>query len=156
MRILLFLIGIFLTEAVFAQIPIGKDIEKGKSEFIAFMKTNEFTFYKETKEEVMKYNKETEKGDKPTGKFYYTILFKEEVEVKMYFNQYGNINEIYIFPEKEQNKKKILNILKLEDWEFLYDRKDMFGIDKIYKVGDFYAMIPSTQISQINFYDFKP
>lgn len=156
MKITLMILGLIFSNILFSQIPIGKDIEKGKTELITFMKSNGFTFLKETKAEAMKYNKETEKGDIHTGNFYYQILFKEEVEVKIYFNKYENINEVYIFPEKEQNKNKILQILKFKNWEFLYDRKDIFGIDTIYKVGDFYAMIPNTQIIQINFYDFKP
>ena len=153
--IVLCFLGVFTSQMSFAQIPIGKDLEKGKTEFIDFMKNNGFTFFKESKEHDFKYNKETGKHDIPTDE-HFKILFKEEVKVTIYFNEYENIDEIYILPENQKNKDKILNVLKFEDWEFLYIRKDVFGVDKVYKVEDFYAMIPNNQIIQINFYDFKP
>lgn len=157
MRLILILTALFISHISFAQVPMGKDLEKGKTEFINFMKNNGFTFLKQQKVEAMKYNKETGKADIHTGNFYYKILFKEEVKILIYFNEYENINEINILPEKEMNKDKILKVLNFENWEFLYDKKGMVGIDKIYKVENYYAMIPlNTQIIQINFFDFKP
>lgn len=155
MKLILLLFGILSFQLSFAQIPVGKDLDKGKTELIDFMKKNGFTFFKESKEHNFKYNKETGKHDIPTQE-HYKILFKEEVKITIYFNEYENINEVYIFPENKKNKDQILKILKFDTWKFLYDRKDMLGIDKVYKVGDFYAMIPNTQIIQINFYNFKP
>lgn len=157
MKLILLIFGMLTIQLSIAQVPIGRDLEKGKTEFIDFMKNNGFTFFKESKEHNFKYNKETGKHDIPTEE-HYKILFKEEVEVTIYFNQYENIDEIYIFPENKENKDKILKILKFDTWEFLYDRKYKYlpGSGKIYKVADFFAYIPGTSTLQINFFKDRP
>ncbi len=145
-----------LTQIGFSQVPIGKDLEKGKNELIKLMKNKGFTFFKESKNEIFKYNKETKRGDLKTGKFYYSVLFKEEVEIKIYFNKFENINEVFIFPNRIENKRKILRMLEFGKWEFLYERKSYTGIDKVYKNENYYCLIPNGQIMQINFYKKKP
>ena len=152
------IILILIFSNVYSQIPIGKNIKIGKTEFISFMKKNGFTLLKDQKTEAMKYNKETDKPDIHTGNFYYTLLFKEEVEVKIYYNKYSNISEIYIFPENQNNKLKLLKILKTNTWELLEERQSgiNYGEDLIYKVKEYYAMITTSGIMQINFYNFKP
>lgn len=158
MNTYLTIILILLFNNVYSQIPIGKNIKLGKTEFISFMKRNGFTLLKDQKEEVMKYNIETGKADIHTGNFSYSLLFKEEVEVLIYYNKYSNISEVYMFPENQTNKLKLLKILKSNTWEPLEERQNGFtpGPNLTYKVKEYYAMITTSGIMQINFYSHKP
>ena len=84
------LITVFILMAsvvLFAQIPIRKDINQGKAALLETMKKNGFTLFKETKEE--KHSR-------------YVILFKEEVEVIIYFNQFENIFLIINYSTNKQ------------------------------------------------------
>ena len=126
---------------LFAQIPIRKDINQGKAALLETMKKNGFTLFKETKEE--KHSR-------------YVILFKEEVEVIIYFNQFENITDVIIFPGSQEKKDKILRIFNFDKWVYLYDKKDLLGNGQVYKVESFYARIPNNERSpgyfDIHFY----
>ena len=136
-------LALITTFTGFSQIPIGKDINQGKVEFINIMKENGFTFFKESKDEF------------PKGGLRYTILFKEEIKVIIHANKYENITDIIIFPENLKNKEKLLKIFKSDRWEFLYEKEDLLGNNEIYKVGDFYARIPINKYSYLDIHFYR-
>lgn len=152
MRILLLMCCLFLFNLSYSQIPIGKDVKKGKAELIAFMKTEGFTFFKESLEQAKKYNYETKKHDIPADK-YYQILFKEEISISLYFNEYENIDAIYVRLNNNKNKENFLNAIDFKNtWEYKYSNEDITGTDLIYKKGENFAKIPLGGIIQVNFF----
>ena len=152
MKKITILLLILLSTSVYCQIPIGKDVTKGKTEFKTFLTKNGFTFFKESKEQTYRYNKETGKHDIPSTEFY-KILFKEEIEVNIFINQYENIEYLYILPENDNNRKKLLEIFSFKNWELISESKDALGIDYYYKMDEFYALLTSN--GHINFNDGK-
>lgn len=151
MKLKLILMCLIFTEVSFSQIPIGKDILKGKTEFITYMQRNGFTLLSQKKEHTYSYNEKTGKHDIPAENMY-LILFKEEVEVDLFYNKYSNINRVIINPENTQVLQNVLRALKFENWEYLYEKEDFFGITKYYKVKSYYAYIPDNKdILQIHF-----
>lgn len=95
------------------------------------MKKNNFNLLKESKDTSYRKNPSTGKFDIPNiiwGKTY-----KEEIDIWITTNKYNNIDEIYIFPKNDDNRRKLLDIFKFGNWEYLYDKKDIIETNIYYK-----------------------
>ncbi len=141
MKKYLVLFGLIFCFNLFAQIPIGEDLNKGKTEIKNFLTSNGFNLIKES--EQVSYLKNQSTGEFDIPKNYWEQTYKEEMSIWITPNKYENIEEVYFFPENDKNRSKLLEILKFNEWEFLYDQKDFNGIDKVYKYNNYYALLLS-------------
>lgn len=152
----------FFTLNINAQIPIGKDIKIGKTEIINLLKKNGYTYLKETKDQVKRYNELTGKYDIFVNNFY-KVYFKEEISLNIFYNEYENITDVYVIlgdmydGKSHLNREKILKIFKSNEWEFIKEKKSFyFQPNKYYIYKSFYIMDSPNDMMQINFYKKMP
>lgn len=112
-----------------SQLPMGEDIDAGAAEIKKLMAIHDFTYFKETEHPP-------EQGLPER----INIMYKEEVEVDIYFNVYRNI-EIIAF---RTGNEKIIDRLKLivgfDKWTYAYTR-DNPEQEEVYQYGDYYCRL---------------
>ena len=135
-RIILFL-SFLITFTLFAQIPMGKNAKLGKNELKNKLITANFNFLKESKKSERNLHIKAS-GSQYINRVFYEQLYREEIKIWIEENEYENIKSIYIFPEKNINREKLLKLLEFEKWEFLYINKYE---QEIYKYKDFYIIL---------------
>ena len=150
-KIITLITFLLISIASIGQLPIGKNKNSGKKEFIALLKSNGYHYLNESVQHLYGYNKETKKWDVPSEE-YIEILFKEEFTVNIYYNKYDNIRSIAIDFENEKNKKKLLSIFNYNKWKLI--RENAKYKEMTFRVGDFYALVSEVQII-ISLNDFK-
>ena len=90
------------------------------------MTDNGFTFYKAN--EYPKRN-----GIKKT----LNLLYKEEVEVDIYYNDFNNIESIAIRTGNGKVIDKIKKIVGFEKWVYVYTEEKMFEKNDVYELNDY-------------------
>ena len=142
----------------YAQIPIGEDVIKGKNELKLLMSKNGFTLIKDRKASFYTKNNVSGKFDIPITP-HYEILFKQEVKIHIFYNEFDNISKISIYPKNFDQKKKIFKILHSSKWAVLQDRSSFMGVTNYFTYNGFLISSPADEKGrtiQIHFYSEKP
>jgi hypothetical protein len=121
-----FLIVVFLiyNQLSFAQLPIGKDLKKGKSELQKIMEANNFHYLRQT-----------------NGKNYSVLFFKEEVTISIHSNTFENIESLNFSTGNNIILDKIKKIIEFSNWEFAYNESNRFTSETspVYKIKNYFA-----------------
>lgn len=159
--LLLPLILVQFSSILYSQVPIGMNINDGKSKLKAALNTHGYTFLKEVKTEFKKSNNdEYDFNDTPTD-YSVTLLYKEELSALIFYNNFDNIESVWF--SLSQNKSKSLNnqqklelFLKMGFWELIGKGENEFISSKhiIYKYKNMKIIHPIYQIGDIFQYNF--
>ena len=146
----------FLSFGLSGQIPIGKDKDEGSEAVIRHMKDLGYTLYNQETTHAMKFNRVTEQAD-IIGEEYKVVRFKEEITFSIYYNSYGNITSVYVHFESFDMRERFLQDYQLNTWTLIKTRTDVLGEDLIFKIDDYYALLPlDNNIPQVNFFREMP
>tara|TARA_R110000851_G_C12979774_1_gene556233 strand:+ start:551 stop:1015 length:465 start_codon:yes stop_codon:yes gene_type:complete len=126
--ILTSLFFIFSIQLMYSQLPMKQDSVIGTKKMKSLMTNNGFTFYKAN--EYPKRN-----GIKKT----LNLLYKEEVEVDIYYNDFNNIESIAIRTGNDKIIDKIKKIVGFDKWTYAYTEEKNFEKNDVYKLNDYYC-----------------
>ncbi|MCG8183086.1 hypothetical protein [Tenacibaculum piscium] len=118
------LLFIFLNQTTFSQLPLGKDLKKGKLEILRIMKANNFHYMKQS-----------------TGKNYSILLFKEEITISINSNMFENIESLNFSTGNKKIINKVEEIIEFDNWEFAYYETSRFNNEllTVYKINNYFA-----------------
>ncbi len=106
-RFLIALLLIFSIQFSYCQLPMKQDSLIGAEKMQKLMTDNGFTFYK-----ANKYPKINSSGKA------LELLYKEEVTVSIYFNEYNNIRSIAIRTGNDSVIDKLKKIVGFAKWQY--------------------------------------
>jgi hypothetical protein len=98
----------------------------GTKKMKSLMANYDFTFYRAN--EYPKFN-----GIKKN----LNLLYKEEVEVDIYYNDFNNIESIAIRTGNDKVIDKIKKIVEFDKWVYAYTEEKMFEKRKVYKLNGY-------------------
>jgi hypothetical protein len=131
MKNLLLLIAILgIYQITSAQLPVGKDSISGTIIMKNLMKNNGMKLFKSEVENT-----------RSQGSFEsrLTLIYREEVKVHIFYNEFNNIALITISTNTVENLGKLSNIIDEPSW-ILFKENGSLGV-KTYKVNNYYAQL---------------
>lgn len=94
----------FLGLITTGQVTIGADFQLGSKEILQHMKNSGFNLTS---------NEDYIIGGKKEGMTYY---FKEEIQLDIFYNKFGNISNVCFRTQWDYNAKKLMEVLNADKW----------------------------------------